>query len=359
MVTIFYHTAWSTPVIHCSVMNSPWHDTPLVRTSRHFWYTVEVDSYPVSFVFTDGHGHWDNPSSACVSSRSHNYYVSAPGRYAVFRGDIVPISPASRRVLLITDLDGTLVLQGDSEGDAASARFVRTWLQHHYFNDSVLVYCSGRCLDEYLQLRRSLHELLDPDLYIGEVGGDAFAVNRDTGEYEVRQDYRDAFPPTHWDTAFVSQVIDAHFPWLIVPPAHGNCRLSTYRIARVEDISEHEAALRAFLSDPLSWSGRAIHCLLHVSGSGSHRYLDFTAEHGGKKAGLLFSRQVFGFGPEETLVAGDSGNDLGMFEGPERGVIPANRQEEMDRWMRDQDRPGKYVSQLKYADAVVEALSRL
>ena len=70
-----------------------------------------------------------------------------------------------------------------------------------------------------------------------------------------------------------------------------------------------------------------------------------------------YCRKLFRFDSDETLVAGDSGNDFAMLKGPERGVIPANRQSDMDTWFNKKNRgPNKYISQLAYADAIVEAL---
>mmetsp|Transcript_333 Transcript_333/g.353 ORF Transcript_333/g.353 Transcript_333/m.353 type:complete len:82 (-) Transcript_333:598-843(-) len=55
------------------------------------------------FVFTDGMNYWDNPID------SQNYKISGAGVYAVFHGRVIQINTKPSHLLLITDLDNTLV----------------------------------------------------------------------------------------------------------------------------------------------------------------------------------------------------------------------------------------------------------
>lgn len=107
--------------------------------------------------------------------------------------------------------------------------------------------------------------------------------------------------------------------------------------------------------------GKAIQAKVIISGSGSHRYLDFTVMEGGKYAAVTYLQKELKFTPECTLVAGDSGNDEDMFYGEEHGVITANHTEGMAKWI-EENMPtlrNKYVSTYKVADAVTEALRKL
>jgi hydroxymethylpyrimidine pyrophosphatase-like HAD family hydrolase len=53
---------------------------------------------------------------------------------------------------------------------------------------------------------------------------------------------------------------------------------------------------------------------------------------GGKYAPVRYARQKYGFDASQTLVAGDSGNDIPMFKGDENGVIVGNLAPEMLEW---------------------------
>lgn len=360
MVSLFYHSGWANPLLHCSLAGGPWQDLHFARTERHYWHYVQCSS-PCEFVLTDGRGNWDNPAPHCSHSSGQNYEINHPGKYAIFRGEVIPILPNPKRILLISDLDGTLLEENDPEADDATMRFAKYWLSLHYFSNSKLVYSTGRSQHEYFSIKRAKKALLDPDLLILDVGSDAFTIKRDTGEYEVSREYQEAVNTDHWDTEVVSHTIDRQFPWLIHPQPSGDFRLKTWRIARAEDVTAYRSLLKAFVSESSNWpTSKEIRCKIHISGSGTHRYIDFTPRNGGKMAGVCFSKAAFGFSDEDTLVAGDSGNDLSMFRGPEWGVVPANCLPEMKEWFRKQDRgPRKYISGRRYADAIVEALERM
>ena len=360
MVSLVYHSGWVNPLLHCSLSGGPWQDLHFTRTERYFWHTIDI-SPPCEFVLTDGRGNWDNPAPHCAYRSGNNYEINNPGQYALFRGEVIPITPATKRVLLVSDLDGTLLEEYDPEADDATLRFARYWLQWHYFSGSKLVYSTGRSMNEYLAIKRAKKALLDPDVLILDVGSDAYTINSATGEYEILSAYQEAADTSHWDTEVVSQTLNVHFPWLIHPSTAENMRLKTWRIARIEDVLAYQDQLKAFVSDSANWpSTKEIHCIIHISGSGSHRYIDFTASNGAKMAGVTFCKSRFGFSDEDTIVAGDSGNDLSMFRGQEWSVAPENSLPEMKTWLTKKPRgPRKYISQLRYADAVVDAVERV
>mmetsp|Transcript_333 Transcript_333/g.352 ORF Transcript_333/g.352 Transcript_333/m.352 type:complete len:85 (-) Transcript_333:19-273(-) len=52
-----------------------------------------------------------------------------------------------------------------------------------------------------------------------------------------------------------------------------------------------------------------------LSRDGEDYMIDIVPLEGGKKLGVLFAQEIFGFRDEETLVAGDSENDIQMFRG--------------------------------------------
>ena len=349
MASIFYHSGWKAPLLHVNSDGS-WRDLPLSRTDRRFWFSGALP-VPCRFVFTDGAGHWDNPSSQCTSVTGRNYSLSEPGSYAAFKGDLLRIREDCKPVLLITDLDGTLLEERNPVAEAATLRFTKYWLQTHYFSGSRLVYSTGRSLEEFLTIKLPL---LEPDLLLTCVGSDAYTMDAE-GIYEAREDYIQLLSSEPWDTAQVSGALDEHFPWLIKPDARLDFRFKTWRMAQVKDLADHETELKAFLRQPDSMPPFKV----HISGQGELRYLDFTPVCGGKRAGVRFSKRFFDFGDLETVIAGDSGNDLSMLRGPERAVIPANRQEDVDAWFHKKPRENKYISEQCYADAIVEALHRL
>lgn len=350
MATIFYRSGWKTPIVHCDA-GSGWRDLPMSRTERCHWFQAEVQ-VPCRFVFTDGSDQWDNPAADCSRVSGRNYSVTESGRYAVFKGDLILLREGCKRVLLISDLDSTLIEEHNPEAAAAALRFARYWIEAHYFTGSRLVYSTGRSLEEFQTIQQPL---LEPDLLITCVGSDVYELNAE-GSYQLKTEYHQLLSSQPWNTSEVSAALDLHFPWLIKPDAQLDFAFKTWRMARVEDLADHEAQLKAFLRHPEGLPPFK----MHISGQGGQRYMDFTPACGGKRAGVDFAKRHFGFADLDTLVAGDSGNDLAMLKGPERVVIPVNRQTDVDEWFYKKPRGEyKYISELFYADALVEALRRI
>eukprot|EP00170_Pyropia_yezoensis_P009800 contig_44026_g9838 len=85
---------------------------------------------------------------------------------------------------------------------------------------------------------------------------------------------------------------------------------------------------------------RGIAVQLICCGEGDWRYLDVASTAAGKWAAMAYVRRRLGeagvgtFRADQTLVAGDSGNDVAMFAGgSERGVVVGNAQAELLDWL--------------------------
>ncbi|OSX75023.1 hypothetical protein BU14_0258s0028 [Porphyra umbilicalis] len=85
---------------------------------------------------------------------------------------------------------------------------------------------------------------------------------------------------------------------------------------------------------------RGIGAQLICCGVGDWRYLDVASTAAGKWSAMAHVRRRLGavgvgdFAPAQTLVAGDSGNDIAMFAGgDERGVVVGNAQAELLDWL--------------------------
>jgi len=55
-------------------------------------------------------------------------------------------------------------------------------------------------------------------------------------------------------------------------------------------------------------------------------------KNGDKGLAVKFLRQKWNISPEHTIVCGDSGNDISMFQGQEKGLIVANAKPELLQW---------------------------
>ena len=62
----------------------------------------------------------------------------------------------------------------------------------------------------------------------------------------------------------------------------------------------------------------------------------------------------WGFSPENVLVAGDSGNDVGMLRGRTLGVVVSNYSPEMERL---RNHPRIYFAEQAHARGVIEGIN--
>lgn len=90
-----------------------------------------------------------------------------------------------------------------------------------------------------------------------------------------------------------------------------------------------------------------------VWSSGMH--LDILPAGAGKGHALHFLLSHLALSPQQVIVAGDSGNDLAMFEAFEHGIVVANAQPEL-KALQEEDRPELYFARAKYAAGVAEGL---
>jgi len=352
MVQLYYNTSWKPAYCHTPV-NGKWTSLEMKpHPERKHWRFIELER-PTEFVFTDLEGNWDNPPEG------QNYAVKSEGAFAVYHGEVLEVD-FKKSILLVADLDNTLV-GSHPDTKAALDRFNQYWIKYHYFNGSRLVYSTGRSLEEYLKLYEEGQQLLDPDMLVTAVGSDVYTMCPETGEYKQHFDYYDYFDGEHWDSTLVFNLMNEHFPWLIVPQTRSIFPFKIWRTCKLEDWLAHKHELKEFLRNDQNkaFEGKVIKAKVIVSGAGDYRYIDITPNEGGKKMGLVYAQKHFMFSDEDTLVAGDSGNDIDMFRGDHWGVIVANHQEDLEVWYHKKPRKNKFISEHMWADAVVGALEML
>ncbi len=82
-------------------------------------------------------------------------------------------------------------------------------------------------------------------------------------------------------------------------------------------------------------------------------YLDVIPVRGGSDLSMRHVLWKWGFAPENVLVAGDSGNDVGMLLGRTLGVVVGNHSRELNR-LRNQ--PRVYFAQASHAAGILEGI---
>ncbi|MEG4507773.1 sucrose-phosphate phosphatase [Microcoleus sp. F6_B4] len=236
------------------------------------------------------------------------------------------------KFLLVTDLDNTLV------GDDEATQVLNQRLQS-LRSQICLVYATGRSHASTCELMTQ-KQLLAPDYSIAGVGSEIYqdgTLDLDWAEY-LSQD---------WDKmAIVSlgqqfsqlkpQSLKEQNPWKI-----SYC---------LEPAAENRSTVRA-LQQKLTESRLPAQIIFS-----SNRYVDILPQTSNKGNALTYLQKRLQIPCEATLVCGDSGNDISMFEQDVRGVIVANALSELLEWHRECGTENHYLAGSACAWGIIEGM---
>ncbi|MGE0071969.1 MAG: HAD family hydrolase [Thiomonas sp.] len=201
------------------------------------------------------------------------------------------------QTILATDLDGTFL-----GGDAAQRAALYGWIAQRR-SEIVLIFVSGRGLDFMRQLARELP--VQPDHVIGDVGT-SVATGADFAPLPALDHWLDAAWPC--DAGRQIDAVVRRHPTLQPQPHHGGRRRSYfYGCADAAQVAASE--LRRLGFDTLM---------------SDNQYFDVLPRGVQKGSTLLRTLAALGLPEHRTLVAGDTLNDLSMFQTGLTGVAVRN-----------------------------------
>jgi sucrose-6F-phosphate phosphohydrolase len=243
------------------------------------------------------------------------------------------------RLLICTDLDRTLIPNGSQpESDGARGRFGQLALRP----EVCLVYVSGRHR-ELVEEAITSWQLPIPDFVIGDVGTTIYRVGStrewqhlDFWEQQIAEDWgaysRDDL-----------QRLLADVPALEPQEASRQNRFKlSYNVPMDQDTGDLTGKVRqrliaAGVKSRLIWS---------VDDIGAVGLLDVIPEQASKRHAIEALMEQQGYGPDETVFCGDSGNDLEVLISPIPSVLVANSQDEVKKRALDLAAEGGTQKQL-------------
>jgi len=241
------------------------------------------------------------------------------------------------KFLFVTDLDYTLV------GDDVALENLNRWLsEQRRTYGMVICYATGRSLPLYQKLIAE-KELLEPDILVLAVGTEIYYE----GSYTPDTDWT-AKILEGWDRDMVVEVAKL-FPTLVLQPPIEQTPLKASYYTNPDDLYTVLPQLEAILKT----QGLACQMVSCVDGV----YLDILPQWANKGLAILFVQQRLGFTDEQTLICGDSGNDLSMFEnitGP--GIIVGNALPELLAWHENSPHGKRYRAKSHFAAGILEGL---
>jgi sucrose-6-phosphatase len=239
--------------------------------------------------------------------------------------------------LLITDLDHTLV--GNDEAldrlNQVLDRYRRTW-------GTKIVYATGRSRESYQDLVTT-QRLLVPDALIAAVGTEIYLGAAETLDSEWVNKLS-----INWHREKVVTIASRFADLESQPQSEQRpFKVSYYLSPSVV------AAVVPQLQELLSQQGLDVEII--YSGN---KDLDILPRGGDKGTAVQFLRDRWQIDPIQTVVCGDSGNDISLFKyGIERGIIVGNAQSELRLWHELHPVNYHYLAVADYAAGILEGLT--
>lgn len=238
--------------------------------------------------------------------------------------------------MFITDLDNTFV--GD---DQALETLSHTLNQHREAHGTIIVYSTGRSPTLYEELRVE-KKLMTPDFLVLAVG---------TLIYRRESLIPDPTWANHlsqgWDRDQV-MAIAAHFSDLVLQPSSEQTDFKVSYFLEGPVAKNVIPQLEQLLRD------RGLDVQIVYS---SNKDLDILPRQGNKGAAVAFLQKQVGMAGDRTVVCGDSGNDLSMFQQTNaKGIIVGNARPELLDWHQSQSSVDTYLAKAHCANGILEGL---
>ena len=230
--------------------------------------------------------------------------------------------------LMITDIDNTLV------GDDNSLNQLLDLLDSHR-SELAWGVATGRSLELTLEAMTE-YNIPMPDILICSVGSELYYGP------DLRMDKGWKQHISHnWKPELIKETL-RKFDFLVFQEAEGqrSHKISYYLDNKDDRLQQIQLAL----------AEQKLLCQVIYSHS---QFLDILPNRASKGKAVNYLRYKYDFLPRHVMVAGDSGNDADMLEGPTRGLIVGNHSEELE-YLRNAARV--YFSTGKYAAGIIEGL---
>ncbi|MBD2206572.1 sucrose-phosphate phosphatase [Calothrix sp. FACHB-1219] len=242
--------------------------------------------------------------------------------------------------LFVSDLDHTFV-DHDAGNDDARGELSDRLQQHRELYGTKIVYATGRSPHLYRELQIEKN-LLQPDALVLSVGTEIYFDGSDTPDPA----WSEILSPG-WDRELLLS-ITAKYPELILQPE------SEQRPFKVSFFLEKSVAPGILSQLELELQKHKLNKkLIYSSGID----LDIVPLSSDKGQAMQFLRQKWKFAAEQTVVCGDSGNDIALFAvGNERGIIVGNARPELIQWHNEHPADYRYLAQNFCAGGILEGL---
>lgn len=232
---------------------------------------------------------------------------------------------------LITDIDGTLT--GHEQGLRELNAYLRARRKDFY-----LVYATGRCLEEFMDIAGS-EMLLPPDAAIINTGADILLYSG--GRYKSLSEWHENIADETWDSARADKILSQ------VKGVTSQAHISKYKVSYFTDPMDAGDAGNG-VKEALFTAGIKAKVII------SHRkFVDILPEKCDKGEAAVFLIKTAGIKAGEVIAAGDSENDLDLFMKFRRGIVVSNALENLKKSLNSK---GLFFAERPSAAGILEGL---
>jgi sucrose-6-phosphatase len=238
--------------------------------------------------------------------------------------------------LLVTNLDNTLV--GNDEELQQLNQILDRYRQ---MSSTKIVYATGRSLTSYQELATT-RQLLTPDALIAAVGTEIYLGDSSNPDPEWTKQI-----DCNWNRDKIATIASQFADLKPQPQSEQRPFKVSYYLS--PDVA---APVLVKLQQPFQAQDLAVELI--YSG---YRDLDIVPKGGNKGKAMQFLRDRWQIDPVNTVVCGDSGNDISLFQyGIERGIIVGNIQPELRLWHQINPADYHYLAVADCAAGILEGL---
>lgn len=241
-----------------------------------------------------------------------------------------------KRLLLCTDMDRTLIPNGlQPESPRAKALFER--LVEH--NELTLVYVTGRHR-RLIEQAIVEYDLPQPKFAIGDVGTTIYEVSR--ASWTLWCDWQEYLAET-WPLANVDR-LKSQLHNLSGLTLQEDEKQNRFKVSYYVQLDADEVRLRSSVSLQIAKCMLDANVVWSVDQEHGIGLLDILPVKANKATAIAHLMWRQGFQSQNTLFAGDSGNDLDVFRSDIPSVVVANADPEIKRWAQNIGSDRLYVA---------------
>lgn len=237
------------------------------------------------------------------------------------------MSPVRRRLLLCTDMDGTVVPYAAPEDPDARLRLHRLCADP----DVTLVYVTGRDAD-LVRAALAAYDLPTPAYAVTDVGACIHRVGPD-GSWSRWDEWQQAIA-VDWQGERQETLRPrlADLPGLHLQP--DPCQ-QPFKLSYFWDLDQWDGpTLVQAVEEKLAPLGLASEITVSRDAEHAIGLLDVLPRRATKRHAVEFLQQQLHYAPHEVVFAGDSGNDLTVMDSACRAILVANADEEVKQAAR-------------------------